>query len=84
MHYKPIQCHLYDYIEVACLRHYKLLIKLLNGEELTGLAQTIHIINKEEYLEINVAGVHQNIRLDKIKNITTLDDDAEFKTIEIS
>lgn len=83
MHYKPIQCHLYDYIEVACLRHYKLDVKLLTGEVLKGLAQTIHIINKEEYLEVNVDGVHQNLRLDKIKSITALDDNAEFKTIEI-
>lgn len=98
MSYTPIQCQLYDYIEIACLRHYKLLIKLLDGSELQGRAETTKIENKQEFMIISVEANQDqeesntkdnrkgntSIRLDKIKSITALDQNAEFKTVEIN
>ena len=95
MPYTPIKCYLYDYIEIACLRHYTLSIKLLDGSEIRGRADTTKIENKQEFLLVNVKVVaDQNqkeekkeeipIRLDKIKSITALDKNAEFNTIEIN
>ncbi len=54
MPYTPIQCQLYDYIEIACLRHYTLLIKLLDGSEILGKAETTKIENKQEFLITSV------------------------------
>ena len=81
MAYKPIQCGNYDYIEIACMRHYTLAIELLDGEKLVGEAQTTLIKDKQEFLII--AG-DQAIRLDKIKAITAVNESAEFGRIEIS
>ena len=85
MAYQPIQCEIYDYIEIACLCHYSLAIETQDGENLIGTAQTTSIFNKEEFLVFkNAKGELQKIRLDKIKSITALDDNAKFKTIEIN
>jgi len=90
MAYTPIQCQLYDYIEIACLRHYKLSIKLLDGGEILGRAETTKIEDKQEFLlvsvdvETNLNQEELQIRLDKIKSITALDKNAEFKTVEIN
>ncbi|GAA0397936.1 Rho-binding antiterminator [Cocleimonas flava] len=90
MTYNPIQCQLYDYIEIACLRHYKLSIKLLDGSEIQGRAETTRIADKQEFLLISTevaSDINQDItqiRLDKIKSITALDRHAEFSTVEIN
>ncbi len=96
MPYTPIRCDLYDYIEIACLRHYTLTIKLLDGEKIQGKAETTKIEDKQEFLIVSVkVEADQNqkeekkeekisIRLDKIKSITALDKNAEFKTVEIN
>ena len=94
MTYTPIQCQLYDYIEIACLRHYTLSIKLLDGSEIEGRAETTKIQDKQEFLIIKVAAdqgqkeekkeENMPIRLDKIKSITALDENAEFKTVDIN
>jgi Rho-binding antiterminator len=81
MAYRPIQCQDYDYIEIACMRHYTLAIELLDGSKLIGEAQTTLIKDKQEFL---ILEGDQSIRLDRIKTITTFDDDAEFTSIEIS
>ncbi|MEE9325752.1 MAG: Rho-binding antiterminator [Cocleimonas sp.] len=84
MSYQPIKCELYDYFEVACLYHYKLEIKLLNGEKITGIAQNTRIENKQEFLLIGKKSASQEIRLDKIKCITALDKNAKFNSIKIN
>lgn len=84
MPYQPIQCHIYDYIEIACMRHYQLDILLLSGETIRGIADNTHIVNREEYLVIGVNNKIQEIRLDTIERITVLDKDAEFKSRDIN
>ena len=97
--YTPIQCQLYDYIEIACMRHYHLDIELTSGDIISGLALTTKIKNKQEYLVISLETTpdkiapevkdttqnkEQEIRLDLIKSLTALDENAEFKTVEIN
>lgn len=84
MPYEPIQCHIYDHIEIACMRGYTLEIELNSGEKLQGIAKTTKIINKEEFLVITTPQNQSEIRLDKINTITVLDDNTEFKTIKIN
>jgi len=85
MTYKPIQCSRYDYIEIACMRSYALNITLLSGETvLNAIAKDTQIINKEEFLIININGNQQKIRLDKIKTLSVLDENTEFSTVTIN
>ncbi len=97
--YTPIQCQLYDYVEIACMRHYRLNIELITGGIITGMALTTLIKNKQEFIVINLEtdseenhseientnqDEKQEIRLDLVKSITALDNNAEFATIAIN
>ncbi len=88
--YTPIQCQLYDYVEIACMCHYRLDIELTTDEIITGKALTTRIKNKQEFIVIDVAsedadkGTEQEIRLDTVKSITALDENAEFGTVAIN
>ena len=86
--YSQIQCQLYDYIEKACMRHYRLDIELTSGETLSGKALTTRIKDKQEFIVISADSEknheEQEIRLDLVKSITALDDNAEFKTVVIN
>ena len=67
------------------MRHYLLDVELHSGEIIRGTSKNTHVLNKEEFLVIEkVASKTQEIRLDKIKQITALDYKAVFKTIKIS
>ena len=86
--YSQIQCQLYDYIEIACMRHYRLDIELTSGETLSGKALTTRIKDKQEFIVISADSEknyeEQEIRLDLVKSITALDNNAEFKTVVIN
>ena len=48
---KPIACALYDYIEIACMYRYSVLLVLDSGEEVKGIAtDTSTKKDKTEYL----------------------------------
>ncbi len=84
-HYSPIQCQIYDYIEIACMRHYLLDIELTSGETITGKAMTTKIENKQEFMVIETKNSEkQEIRLDLVNSIKPLDDNAEFGRVAIS
>ncbi len=88
--YTPIQCQLYDYVEIACMRHYRLDIELISGDIITGKAVTTRIKNKQEFIVIaedvdnKENNKEQEIRLDLVKSLTTLDANAEFDTVAIN
>ncbi len=83
--YSPIQCQIYDYIEIACMRHYLLDIELTSGETISGKAMTTKIENKQEFMVIETENSEkQEIRLDLVNSIKPLDDNAEFGRVAIS
>ena len=86
--YSPIQCQLYDYIEIACMRHYRLDIELTSGETISGKALTTRIRDKQEFIVISIEPEEnrkeQEIRLDLVKSITALDKNSEFNTVTIN
>lgn len=82
--YKPISCHLYDYIEIACMHRYSLEIKLIDGKELIGNALNTVITDKVEFIVVEIDGIKRNIRLDLIKTFSALDNSAVFKTITLT
>ena len=84
MTYQPIACHIYDYLEIACMRGYTLDIVLQTGETLSGIAKNTLIRDKKEYLLVQMGQQLEGVRLDKIDSITPLDKKADFKTIKIS
>lgn len=49
----PISCSLYDYIEIACIYHYPVLLTLKSGEKIKGIAEDTSInANKTECLKL--------------------------------
>lgn len=47
-------CDLYDYLEIACLFHYRVKLELLSGESITGVAKTMAANSQKQevfYLE---------------------------------
>lgn len=82
--YTPIQCQIYDYIEIACMRHYMLDIELTNGEKITGKAITTKIKDKQEFIVIETENDEkQEIRLDLVNSIEPLNENAEFGRVSI-
>ncbi len=74
------------------MRHYRLDIELITGEIITGEALTTRIKDKQEFIVISAdkdtknikKGKEQEIRLDLVKSLTTLDKNAEFSTVTIN
>ncbi|BBP81860.1 hypothetical protein PHLH8_15020 [Pseudomonas sp. Pc102] len=74
--YQPLHCDLHDYLEIACLRSYRLRVELLDGEPFEARAQTTRTTtSKEEFLRFDDL---REIRLDRLLAITPLDPDAPF------
>lgn len=77
--YQPMNCDLYDYLEIACLRGYRLDIELKDGARLEARAlDTRTSAEKEEFLRVETANGQQEIRLDQLQAVTPLDANAEF------
>lgn len=83
--YKMIPCEHYDYLELACLRGYRLKIELIDGTECQGQAITTQTrADKTEWLIIQEQQTKQSLRLDHIVAITPLDPNAEFSRVLIA
>jgi Rho-binding antiterminator len=77
-HYQPIECELHDYIEIACLYGYRLLIELVDGSQFSALAVTTRNTREEEFLVLADSEAASEVRLDRILAITALDAQARF------
>ncbi|MDQ3203687.1 MAG: Rho-binding antiterminator [Pseudomonadota bacterium] len=83
--YQPLNCDLHDYLEIACLRGYRLGIELIDGGRLVAKALTTRTSStKEEFLCLEALDGPLEIRLDQLLAITPLDDNAQFKRIELA
>lgn len=83
--YKMIPCEHYDYLELACLRGYRLKIELIDGTECQGQAITTQTrADKTEWLIIQEQQTRQSVRLDQITAITPLEPNAEFGRVLIA
>lgn len=80
--YQPLNCDLHDYLEIVCLRGYRLDIELNDGTRLVAKALTTRTSSdKEEFLLIETADGQQQIRLDQLLAVTPLDEHAQFGRI---
>jgi Rho-binding antiterminator len=83
--YQPMNCDLYDYLEIACMRGYQLDIELKDGARLLAKALTTRTSSdKEEFLCLETADGEQEIRLDQLLAITPLDANAQFGRVMFS
>lgn len=83
--YQAIACARYDYLELACLRHYHLQLELSDGSTQTGRAiDTQTRKDKTEWLLIETDAGQQGFRLDTVVAITPTDPGAEFGRVEIA
>lgn len=79
--YVPISCRLHDHVELACLRRYKLRIGT-RDELIVGTAITTRTDpDKREWLVLERDGRQTELRLDRIRSLEPLDDDAAFAQI---
>ena len=77
--YEPISCELHDHVEIACMHRYRLRIRATGGRILTGTASyTVTTPDKAEYLELDVNGTIERLRLDEIVQIEPLSPHASF------
>lgn len=69
---KHIACDLHDYLEIACMYHYRVRLNLTNGEVLEGKAVDIETKDKREYLIVDADQRHEIdvTRLAKLKVLT--------------
>ena len=82
---KPIDCDLYDYVEIACMRGYELQIILNDHTEMVGKAKTTRTsADKVEYLVVGVDNVSVDVPMHEIKSIAPLTAGATFAKIDFS
>ncbi len=80
--YQPIDCALYEYLEIACMQRYTLRIRATGGRILIGTASdTLTTAEKIEYLLLEVGGTTQHLRLDEIVQIEPLSPGSRFGVI---
>ncbi|WP_433770582.1 Rho-binding antiterminator [Pseudomonas putida] len=83
--YQPLNCDLHDYLEIACLRGYRLDVELKDGARLVARALTTRTASsKEEFLLLETADGQQEVRLDQLLAITPLDANAQFGRVAFS
>ena len=81
--YTPIDCNLYDYVEIACLYRYPVRVTITDGTSLTGIAvDTVIDADKSESLKLDVDdGDSRLIRLDTLVVLEALATDARFSKV---
>lgn len=81
--YEPIECELHDYVEIACLYGYRLLIELVDGSSFKANAVTTRNTKEEEFLMLAESEGQSEVRLDQLLAITALDDGAKFNRVQL-
>ena len=80
--YDPISCASHDYLEIACLYRYEILVEVTDGTQVTGIAETTETdAGKTEWL---VLADERRISMDKIASVTALTPGAKFDTVHFT
>ena len=83
--YRPLNCDLYDYLEIACMHGYRLQVELVEGQSFAAKAlDTRTAPSKEEFLVLQTDAGPQEVRLDRLLAITPLDPGASFGRVELA
>ena len=83
--YRPLNCDLHDFLEIACMHGYRLQVDPLEGSSFVARAlDTRTAPSKEEFLVLQNDSGRQEIRLDHLLAITPLDPGASFGRVELA
>ena len=83
--YQPLNCDLYDYLEIACMHGYRLQVELVDGPGFMARAlDTRTAASKEEFLVLQTDEGRQEVRLDRLLAITPLEPGARFGRVELA
>ena len=78
-----INCAIHDYIEIACVFHYRIELTLLDGTSTRGRAQTTQTrAHKKEFLVLKSDAGEQYIDMDSIKSMQALTTNPHFDKIK--
>jgi Rho-binding antiterminator len=78
-----ISCQLHDYIEIACLYHYRVRLTLQDGSRLSGRAVDTGIgENKAEFLKVETDAGVVAINQNDLRLMQALDDNPHFSRVE--
>jgi len=78
----PIDCELHDYIEIACLFRYEVLLTLFNGNSVQGTALTTQTLkNKSEILNMCTGEGVEDVPFHTIAKIDVTTANARFQSI---
>ena len=77
-----INCELHDYLEIACLYHYRVKLTLKNQQVIEGNALDVFTsAEKREYLLIQTEQEQQSIELNQLSKMQVLTAHAKFKQV---
>ena len=77
--YVPIDCGLYDHVELACMHRYRLRVTTRDDQILTGTAIDTRVDSgRQEYLVLKAEDRELLIRLDAVTSIEPLSQGAQF------
>jgi Rho-binding antiterminator len=78
-----ISCHLYDYIEIACMYGFRVRLYLNDGSIYQGKAVTTQISpDKQEWLILQQDDETQRVQLEHIKTMQALTTNPHFDQVE--
>ena len=79
--YQPVDCGLYDYLEVACMRGYEISLALRNGKTDRGVAITVGARREGEFLTLAADQNKKEYRLDELSSLRVLSYPRSFEEI---
>ncbi len=79
--YQPVDCGLYDHLEVACMHGYEVSLALRNGETEQGIAITVGARQEGEFLTLASDQIEKDYRLDELRSLRVLSSPRSFDEI---
>ncbi|OLF51925.1 Rho-binding antiterminator [Pseudomonas chlororaphis] len=83
--YRPLDCDLHDYLEIACMHGYRLRVELIDGSRFEAVGSTTRTdASGEEFFCLAGAEGPIDVRLDQLLAITPLDAQRSFGRIVLN
>ena len=83
--YEPVDCNVFDYVEIACMYRYPVRIFFRDGGQLDGTAADTAVeAGRGEFLVLDIDGKSERVRLDTIAALETRIAGARFSRVNIT
>jgi Rho-binding antiterminator len=78
-----IDCHIHDYIEIACLYGFQVNLELVDQTSIQGRAKTTETsVDKHEWLILEIGDQSEKVELSTIKSMQAITPNPHFDKIE--